>query len=76
MCTGSWPSPDRLWVADFTYVPTWSGMVCVAFVIDACSRQILGWRAAATTMRTVLVLDALEQARDDSLHLLASGPRH
>jgi len=48
-------------VADFTYVPTWSGMVYVAFVIDAYSRQILGWRAA-TTMRTTLVHDALEQA--------------
>jgi putative transposase len=55
------PAPDRLWVADFTYVPTWSGMVYVAFVIDAYSRQILGWRAA-TSMRTALVLDALEQA--------------
>jgi putative transposase len=55
------PAPDRLWVADFTYVPTWAGMVYVAFVIDAYSRQILGWRAA-TTMRTALVLDALEQA--------------
>jgi len=55
------PAPDRLWVAGFTYVPTWSGMVYVAFVIDAYSRQILGWRAA-TSMRTTLVLDALEQA--------------
>jgi putative transposase len=54
-------APDRLWVADFTYVPTWSGMVYVAFVIDAYSRRILGWRAA-TSMRTALVLDALEQA--------------
>ena len=34
--------PNRLWVADFTYVPTWSGMVYVAFVIDAYSRRILG----------------------------------
>jgi putative transposase len=55
------PVPDRLWVADFTYVATWSGMVYVAFVIDAYSRRILGWRAA-TTMPTSLVLDALEQA--------------
>jgi putative transposase len=54
-------APDRLWVADFTYVPTWAGMVYVAFVIDAYSRRILGWRAA-TSMRTSLVLDALEQA--------------
>jgi putative transposase len=55
------PAPNRTWVADFTYVPTWSGMVYVAFVIDAYSRRILGWRAA-TTMKTTLVLDALEQA--------------
>ena len=55
------PAPDQLWVADFTYVPTWSGMVYVAFVIDAYSRRIVGWRVA-TTMRTALVLDALEQA--------------
>jgi putative transposase len=55
------PAPDRLWVADFTYVATWAGTVYVAFVIDAYARRILGWRAA-TTMRTALVLDALEQA--------------
>ena len=54
-------APDRLWVADFTYVPTWTGMVYVAFVIDAYSRRILGWRAARS-MKTALVLDALEQA--------------
>ena len=53
--------PDRLWVADFTYVPTWSSMVYVAFVIDVYSRRILGWRAA-TSMKTTLVLDALEMA--------------
>jgi len=54
-------APNRLWVADFTYVPTWSGMVYVAFVIDAYARRILGWRAA-TSMRTALVLDTIEQA--------------
>jgi putative transposase len=54
-------APNRTWVADFTYCPTWSGMVYVAFVIDAYSRRILGWRAA-THMKTSLVLDALEQA--------------
>ncbi len=48
-------------MADFTYMPTWSGMVYEAFVIDACSRRIHGWRTA-TGMRTALVLDALEQA--------------
>ena len=53
--------PDAVWVADFTYVATWSGTVYVAFVLDAHSRRILGWRAARS-MRTELVLDALEQA--------------
>ena len=53
--------PDELWVADFTYVATWAGMVYVAFVIDVFSRRIVGWRASAT-MRTDLALDALEQA--------------
>src|SRR5918993_1764054 len=52
-------APNRLWVADFTYVSTWSGMVYVAFVIDAYARRILGWRAA-TSMRTDLVLDTIE----------------
>ena len=44
------PAPNRLWVMDFTYVPTWAGMVYVAFVIDAYSRMIVGWNPA-TTMR-------------------------
>ena len=54
-------APNRLWVADMTYVSTWSGFVYVAFVIDAYARRILGWRVAAT-MATFLVLDAIEQA--------------
>jgi putative transposase len=54
-------APNRLWVADFTYVATWSGVVYVAFVIDAFSRRIVGWKAD-TTMRTSLVLDTLEMA--------------
>ena len=54
-------APDRLWVADLTYVSTWSGWVYVAFVVDAYARRILGWRTA-TTMTTSVVLDALEQA--------------
>jgi len=53
--------PDQLWVADFTYVATWSGFVYVAFVIDVFARRIVGWRAARS-MHTDLVLDALEQA--------------
>ena len=54
-------APDRLWVADLTYVSTSSGWVYVAFVVDAYARRILGWRCG-TTMSTQLVLDALEQA--------------
>ena len=54
-------APDRLWVADITYVSTWSGWVYVAFVVDAYARRILGWRCASS-MSTQLVLDALEQA--------------
>jgi putative transposase len=54
-------APNRLWVADFTYVSTWMGFVYVAFVIDAYSRRILGWRAARS-MTTDLVLDAIEHA--------------
>ena len=53
--------PNQLWVADFTYVATWSGFIFVAFIIDVFSRMIVGWRAA-TSMRADLTLDALEQA--------------
>jgi transposase InsO family protein len=54
-------APNQLWVADFTYVPTWVGFVYVAFVIDVFADRIVGWRASRT-MRTDLALDALEQA--------------
>ena len=50
-----------MWVCDFTYVATWSGFVYVAFVIDAYSRRIVGWRVSRTA-HTAFVLDALEQA--------------
>ena len=53
--------PDRLWVADITYVPTWSGFAYAALVIDAYSRFIVGWRVSGS-LRTDLALDALEQA--------------
>jgi transposase InsO family protein len=53
--------PDQLWVADITYVATWSGFAYVAFVVDVFSRCIVGWRVSRS-MRTDLVLDALEQA--------------
>jgi len=55
------PAPNRLWVADLTYVSTWSGFAYVAFVIDAFSRAIVGWRVA-TSLRADLALDALEMA--------------
>ena len=53
--------PDRLWVADITYVPTWAGFLYLAVVLDAWSRRVVGW-AMATHLRTELVLDALEMA--------------
>ena len=56
--------PNELWVADLTYVATWRGFVYVAFVTDAFSRRIVGWRAT-TTLQTDLALDALEQALYD-----------
>ena len=55
------PAPNRLWVADLTYVSTWSGFAYVAFVTDAYARRILGWRVAST-MTTAMVLDGIEQA--------------
>ena len=54
-------SPDRLSVADITYIPTWAGFLYLAVVLDACSRRIVGW-SMATTLATQLVLDALNMA--------------
>ena len=54
-------APNRLWLVDFTYVATWSGMKFTAFVSDAYSRRIIGWRTA-NSMPTDLPLDALEMA--------------
>ena len=54
-------APNRLWIVDFTYVPTWSGMAFTAFVSDVFSRRIVGWRTT-TSMPTELPLDALEMA--------------
>jgi len=55
------PAPNRLWVADLTCVATWAGFAYVAFVIDAFSRMIVGWRVS-TSLRAELALDALEMA--------------
>jgi putative transposase len=55
------PAPDRLWLADFTYLRCHEGVVFFSFVIDAFSRMIVGWQFASN-MRTDLVLDALRMA--------------
>jgi len=73
--------PDQLWVADITYVATWRGFVFVAFVVDVFSRRIVGWRAS-TSLKTDLVLDALEQAihargkSDDLIHHSDRGTQY
>jgi putative transposase len=53
--------PDRLWVADITYVPTWAGFLYLAVVLDVWSRRVIGW-AMETHLRTELVLAALNMA--------------
>ncbi|WP_282838267.1 IS3 family transposase, partial [Microbacterium flavum] len=55
-------APNRLWVTDLTFVPTWAGVAYVCFIIDAFSRMVVGWRCASH-MRTEMVLDAIEMAR-------------
>ena len=53
--------PDRLWVADITYVRSGEGFVYLAFILDACSRRVVGW-SMATHLRTEIVVDALQMA--------------
>jgi putative transposase len=54
-------APDRLWVADITYLPTWRGFLYLAAVLDACSRRVVGW-SMADHLRAELVVDALDMA--------------
>lgn len=54
-------APNQLWVADITYVPTWTGFLYLAVVLDAFSRRVVGW-SMANHLRTELVLAALEMA--------------
>ena len=54
-------APDRIWVADITYVPTWAGFVYLAVVLDVFSRRIVGW-SMTHHLRTELVLGALNMA--------------
>jgi putative transposase len=53
--------PDQLWVADITYIPTWTGFLYLAVVLDAFSRRVVGW-AMANHLRADLVLAALDMA--------------
>ena len=53
--------PDQLWVADITYVRSKEGFVYLAFILDACSRKVVGW-SMATHLRTGIVVDALQMA--------------
>jgi transposase InsO family protein len=69
------PAPNRLWVSDFTYVATWSGMVYAAFVIDTFARRIVGWRVSRTA-HAGFVLDALEQALHDRRSAQGAGLVH
>ena len=55
------PAPNRLWVADLTYVKTHSGWVYVAFIVDVYSRMVVGWQASRS-LRSDLAIDALEMA--------------
>jgi transposase InsO family protein len=54
-------APNRLWVADVTYIPSWAGFLYLAIVLDVFSRRVVGW-AMETHLRTELVLQALEMA--------------
>jgi putative transposase len=65
-------APNRLWVADFTYVSTWAGTVYVAFAIDVFSRKIVGWRAS-TSKETDLVLDAIGMGLRDRRYRPSPG---
>jgi putative transposase len=69
------PRPNQLWVSDFTYVPTWTGFVYVAFIIDAFARFIVGWRVSRTA-HAGFVLDALEQALHQRRPKKGSGLVH
>jgi putative transposase len=66
--------PNELWVADFSYLRCWEGVVFFSFVIDVYSRIVLGWQFAAH-MRTTLVLDALRMALS-ARRACRGGPSH
>src|ERR1700737_5041191 len=68
-------SPNRLWVADITYIPTWAGFLYLAVVLDAFSRRIVGW-AMEAYLRTELVLKALGQRRPSITPTRAASTPH
>jgi transposase InsO family protein len=55
------PAPNRLWVADLTYVKTHAGWVYAAFIIDVFSRMVVGWQISQS-LRSDLAIEALEMA--------------
>ena len=68
--------PSQLWVADITYVATWQGFACVAFVTDVFSRKIVGWSVSSTLKTDMLPLQALNMAAwmmSDHLDLMSSS---
>ena len=68
-------APNRLWVADLTYVKTFAGWVYVAFIIDVFSRMIVGWQIS-TSLRSDLAIDALEMAIHSRQHRDLTGLIH
>jgi putative transposase len=73
-------APDRLWVADITYVATWTGWLYLAVVVDAWSRKVVGW-AMSTHLQTALVMDALQMATqqrhpEDVIHHSDQGSQY
>lgn len=69
-------APNRLWVADITFVPTWSGFAYVAFVTDVFSRKIVGWNVSSRLTTESLPLQALEMASGESTHDLTGLVHH
>ena len=68
--------PDQLWVADITYIPTWSGFLYLAMVLDVYSRRFVGW-AMDTNLKTPLILDALAgQLRASPCAVRSKKPEH
>ena len=55
-------APDKLWLADLAYVNTEEGFLYLAFVLDACSRRLIGWAMESHLLRTELAMEALEMA--------------